>query len=173
MAAVTSLGLHTPSALPYLVAEGILTEEAGEESYSWQSINSSGPNGEYIEDELLSTDNCVVWSRCGTVQRIFRFDIEKEQVTQAIFARFPSQAAPASQPDTVSSLDGTTRNFQKPTRERELPQGKDVDTGSQCPPSKPPTAVPSLALQSDKSRALVVVLRTQAHVFFLSGTSHI
>ena len=173
MAAVISLGLHTPSALPYLVAEGILTEEAGEGSYSWQSINSSGPNGESIEDELLSTDNCVVWSRCGTVQRIFRFDIEKEQVTQAIFARFPSQAAPASQSDTVSSLDGTIRNFQKSTRERELPQGKDVDTGSQCPPSKPPAAVPSLALQSDKSRALVVVLRTQAHVFFLSGTSHI
>ncbi len=67
MAAVTSLGIHKPSALPYLVAEGILTEEAVEGSFKWQSTNSSGINGENIEEELLSTDYCVIWSRGGTV----------------------------------------------------------------------------------------------------------
>lgn len=179
MAAVTSLGIHKPSALPYLIAEGILTEEAEEYSYKWQNINSAGSNGENIEDELLSTDDCVIWSRGGTVQRIFRFDIEKEQVTQAIFANFPSQVTSASTRlghvhlDKQSSPDKTVPDFQRTTPARELPQDHEADSKSQQTPASRTTAVPSAGWQPDKHRALVVVLRTQAHVFFLFGTSHI
>ncbi|KAL8849822.1 MAG: hypothetical protein Q9221_005238 [Calogaya cf. arnoldii] len=179
MAAVISLGVHKPSALPYLIAEGILTEEAGEDSYKWQSVISAGPNGENIEDELLSTENCVVWSRGGIVQRIFRFDTEKEQVTQAIFARFPSQITSAStrvghlHVEKTTSSDRTIQELRRTTPAREPSQGHGTDTKSQQTPVSPTTAVPAAGLQPDKHRALVVVLRTQAHVFFLSGTSHI
>ncbi|KAL8994575.1 MAG: hypothetical protein Q9169_005493 [Polycauliona sp. 2 TL-2023] len=172
MAAVTSLGVHTPSALPYLVAEGILTGEAREASYKWQTVNSSGLNGESIEDEILSTDNCVVWSRGGTVQRIFRFDIEKEKITQAIFARFPSQATDASKTVGQSSVNKETIS-ERTTLPQELPQGSGTDTKSRATPESSSTAVPSAGPQLDRNRALVVVLRTQAHIFFLSGTSQI
>ncbi|KAL8928427.1 MAG: hypothetical protein Q9172_000913 [Xanthocarpia lactea] len=177
MAAVTSLGIHKPSALPYLVAEGILTEEAVEGSFKWQSTNSSGINGENIEEELLSTDYCVIWSRGGTVQRIFRFDIEKEEVTQALFARFPSQLTPASGKtnhlyvDNESSSDTATRTGTAPAKG--LPHSQSADSKSQQPPAESPTAVPHAVSQLDKHRALVVILKTQAHVFFLKGTSHI
>ncbi|KAL8778377.1 MAG: hypothetical protein Q9213_007446 [Squamulea squamosa] len=179
MASVTSLGVHKPSALPYLIAEGILTEDAGEDSFKWQNTNITGANGENVEEELVSTDYCVVWSRGGTIQRIFRFDTEKEKVTQAVFARFPSQLTPISRKarylhgDQESSSDTATPEPRRTTPAKRLSQGHSTKYQPQIPPANHPIAVLSAFSQIDQIRALVVVLRTQAHVFFLTGTSHI
>ena len=40
MAETKSLGVHTPVALPYLIAEGILPAEPQHELYSWESYVS-------------------------------------------------------------------------------------------------------------------------------------
>ncbi|KAL8771736.1 MAG: hypothetical protein Q9209_002927 [Squamulea sp. 1 TL-2023] len=179
MALVTSLGVHKPSALPYLITEGILTEEAGEDSFRWQSTNTTGANRENVEEELVSTDYCVVWSRGGSVQRIFRFDTEKEKVIQAVFARFPSQLTPISKKanhlhgNQETSSDTPTPEPRKTTPAKGLSHGHSTRNKPQKPPANPPTAASPAASKSDKHRALVVLLRTQAHVFFLTGTSHI
>ena len=78
MASITSLGVHSPSALPYLVVEGILPSNPSEALYRWQTVNSDGSDTEENlvgEEELVITDNCVVWSQSGIVRRLFRFDM--------------------------------------------------------------------------------------------------
>ncbi|KAL8725914.1 MAG: hypothetical protein Q9166_007042 [cf. Caloplaca sp. 2 TL-2023] len=178
MAAVTSLGVHKPSALPYLIAEGILTDRATEDTYRWHITNPTGAAGEdHVEEELVATDYCVVWSRGGTVQRVFRFDTEKERIIQAVFANFPSQLAPGSSRvghrsgDGDSSSNPATAELQRTTPRALLSQSHSTNTKQGT--TKTLGAQPSAVSQSDKDRALVVVLRTQAHVFFLTGTSHI
>ncbi|KAI4212843.1 MAG: hypothetical protein LQ351_004546 [Letrouitia transgressa] len=190
MATVTSLGVHRPSAIPYLIAEGILPPDPGEHLYRWQTIEASNPDVRKKEDEeeLVSTDHCVVWSRAGVIQRIFRFDVEGEAVTQAIFARFssttdvhqlktdPFQPSSAGitkiQPDVRQGSDGTNR----PNTD------SDMFTGSECqqrtiPERGTDTHFPLLkaTITSDlvQERALVVTLKSQAHIFFVSGMSHV
>jgi anaphase-promoting complex subunit 1 len=136
MATVTSLGVHQPIGLRHAIDEGILPQDAPASSYSWEVVISSEDGREY-EDELLTTENCVVWSRGGIFRKSFRFDPEKEPVTQALLAYFP---AAADSPGTASQPDG---------------------------PPKKPSDKPAL------SRALVVFLKSQAHIYFLSGTSHV
>ena len=149
MASVTSLGIHKPSALPYLIAEGILPPEPPESLYKWQTVPSEPATNENERqhEELLNTDDVVVWSRGGVVQRLFRFDIEEEAVTQAVFTHF-----------LVTPERHSSKNFQ--------PSGPDHLDGRQGP---------VLNVQENDttdSRALVIILKTQAHIFFLSGTSH-
>ncbi|KAL8691965.1 MAG: hypothetical protein Q9218_002909 [Villophora microphyllina] len=160
MASVTSLGIHRPSALPCLVDEGILKSEPAKGSFSWHTTHSTPGDGGTAEEELITTDYCVIWSRGGVVQRVFRFDTDKEKVKQAVFARFESRPIPFSGPsesgkdDKVShaELAGANR-----TEAADIPSVNHRSTGS----------------QSTEDRALVVILQTLAHVFFLEGTSHI
>ncbi|KAL8831354.1 MAG: hypothetical protein Q9191_000910 [Dirinaria sp. TL-2023a] len=97
MASVISLGIHKPSAIAYLISEGVLPPEPSENLYKWQTVQSNplragttggDDEGGYEEEELLSTQHCVIWSRGGVVQRAFRFDIEGEAVSQATFTHF-------------------------------------------------------------------------------------
>ncbi|KAL2187833.1 hypothetical protein L209DRAFT_753981 [Thermothelomyces heterothallicus CBS 203.75] len=136
MATVTSLGLHQPIGLRHAIEEGILPPDAPASSYSWEIFISKEDGREY-QDELLTTENGVVWSRGGLFRKSFRFDREKEPVTQAILAYFPVSA---------DCPEGTPK-----PRDR----------------TKHSSAKPTL------SRALVVFLRLQAHIYFLSGTSHV
>lgn len=136
MASVTSLGVHQPIGLRHAIEEGILPPDAPASSYTWEVIISNENGCEY-EDELLTTHNCVLWSRGGTFRKSFRFDPEKESITQALLAYFPASA---------DCPNGNSK--------------RDV-------PSKKPAEKPAL------SRALVVFLKSQAHIYFLSGASHV
>lgn len=146
MASVTSLGLHYPTALQYLQQEHLLSENPAPDTYDWQIIpnNDEGIAG---YDELVTTKTCVVWCRGGIVRKSFRFEIEDEPVTQALLTSF--------------STEHMKRDRNKP-----------ASTSSE---SHLLDAEPMITLGEEhcRSRALVVFLRTQAHIYFLSGTSHI
>ena len=176
MAQVQSLGLHEPSGLPYLIAESILPADPSSELYNWHAYGVLDREGhETVEEEVLRTRQCVVWSRSRVVRRIYNLDIEGEAILQAFVASFPSyrQRALARQ-DTSSAVD---RNL--PTNPRRLPDG--VRTAGQLP--KRLTASPDKQDQSHHTaveeereaseRALVVILRSQAHIYYLSGDSHV
>ncbi len=181
MASVTSLGIHRPSAFPYLVAESILPPDPSEDRYSWTTVEN-GDQGAQGEEELVTTETCVVWSQGGIVRRVFRFDVEGEKVQQAIFTWFPTDklkrdpnegvplATRTAKPD--SGLSSRTTATQALKTGQEVPQvhlrspdGTQSDDG--------PNANTSRQNHSTHSRALVVFLKTQAHVYFVAGTSHI
>ncbi|KXL43785.1 MAG: hypothetical protein FE78DRAFT_151601 [Acidomyces sp. 'richmondensis'] len=116
MARVESLGEHIPVALPYLIREGLLPKEPKRELYQWETYVFHGRYGP-IEEEVLSTKECVVWSQGDFVRKVYRFGLEGEEVVQAILTCF-------------------------------MPQ-------------------------DSQGRALVVFLKTKAHVYFLTGSSQI
>ncbi|PHH79166.1 hypothetical protein CDD82_2561 [Ophiocordyceps australis] len=129
MASVKSLGLHKPSGLAHAIQEGILAADASPLSYTW-NIVTDGIDADYVEDELLTTSDCVLWCRGRLFRKAFRFNLEKEPVIQALLAYFP-----ASQD---AKIDGKSSNG-------------------------PATL----------EKALVVFLKTQVHIYFLTGTSHV
>lgn len=77
------------------------------------------------------TPRCVIWSRGGVFRKCYRFDLEKEPVTQAVLTEFPSVRPRA-----------VTKNE----------KGTDDNT---------------------RSTAIVVFLKTQAHIYFITGTTHV
>lgn len=131
MASVKSLGLHQPAGLPYAIEEQLLPENPPSNSYTWD-ISTDEHEGIGVQDELLTTERCVIWCRGGIFRKTFRFDLEKENITQALLAYFPT-----SEDDKSETL------------------------------SKPKKGNTSLA------KALVVFLKTQAHIYFLAGASHV
>lgn len=97
------------------------------------------------EDELLTIGNCVVWKRGGVFRKSFNLEIEKDSpILLTLLTYFPTTDADNSGAANNKSMDQSTNIKGK---------SKKID--------------PTLA------KALVVFLRTQAHIFFLSGTSHI
>lgn len=97
------------------------------------------------EDELLTVGNCVIWKRGGVFRKSFNLEIEKDEpILQALLTYFPA---------TDADNNGTAN-------------GKSMDQ-SVIPRRKGKRGKATLA------KALVVFLKTQAHIFFLSGTSHI
>lgn len=176
MASVTSLGVHTPSALPFLVAESILPADPPNDAFTWRTFQGSSreEDGKDEEEELVTTEYCVVWSRAGVIQRVFRFDVKGEPVTQAVFARFSNQTPRHGQkprdPNVLPQHDrrhGTVKDELNVGKQRasELRSGpKVVQNG--------PSERSSEVDRYSKGQALVIVLKTQAHVFFLSETSH-
>jgi len=139
MASVTSLGVHLPIGLRHAIDEGILPPDPPASSYTWEVIVDK-EGQEDFEDELLTTEYCVLWSRGGIFRKSFTSSIENEPVTQALLTYFPASA-------------------------------DDQDTTTV--PSKTETSATAKTLAPILSRALVVFLKTQAHIFFLSGTSHV
>lgn len=98
------------------------------------------------EDELLTVENCVIWKRGGVFRKSFNLEIEKDEpILQALLTYFPA---------TDADNNGAAAN-NKSMDQSANPRGKG---------KKEETAL---------SKALVVFLKTQAHIFFLSGTSHI
>ena len=182
MASVTSLGVHTPSALPFLIAENILPPNPPNDTFTWRTFQkaSKEDSGEE-EEEIVITRNCVVWSRAGVIQRVFRFDIEGEPVSQAAFARFPDQTARNlqvfSDPQVPLNHDRrqTAVNDELSVgKQRAGPEGEPNDVPKRH--REVQNRIPTHSQRDDQAsegRALVVVLKTHAHIFFLSGTSHI
>ncbi|KAK2858537.1 hypothetical protein FQN49_004630, partial [Arthroderma sp. PD_2] len=183
MAAITSLGLHKPLAFRYLVAESILPADAPEDSYTWRCYNSESENGGIIEEELIYTDKCVVWSRGGIVKRSFNFNIEGESIVEALFTHFP--AGKAKTGSRTGLADGKT----PPGNPQGCPatsikgkhQGRlngKIRKRVVIQDQKDSCGIPGLAIdeshsESESSRALVVVLKSQIHVYFISGDSHV
>lgn len=159
MARVESLGVHTPVALPYLIREGILPQEPQKELYRWDTYVFHDRYGA-IEEEILATRDCVVWSQGDFVRKVYHFGLEGEEVVQAILTRFVDPTSTARQPETdVSYVSGTSP---APTRQS---AGRFADKRSQ----RPQTQIP----RERQERALVVFLKTKAHVYFLTGSSQI
>ncbi|KAI9825373.1 MAG: hypothetical protein M1819_000539 [Sarea resinae] len=181
MASVTSLGVHTPSALPYLVAEGILPSNPADNLYTWQSVTPDGLDcGEDLdlcgEEELLLTENCVAWSQSGVVRRLFRFDVEGERIVQAVFTWFPAdeslRRANANGPGKGirnGSATPPTAGWSSKAQSYNAQLGANGTNGNSNPKEGSPSSKPV----EDRQRALVVFLKTQAHVYYLSGTSHV
>lgn len=97
------------------------------------------------EDELLTIGNCVIWKRGGMFRKSFNLDIEKDSpILLTLLTYFPTTDADNSGAANSKSMDQSANSKVK---------GKNFK--------------PTLA------KALIVFLRTQAHIFFLSGTSHI
>ena len=92
MASVTSLGIHKPSAIPFLIDEGILPFDPPEHTYTWETGTDIGLEDGGYDEELLTTKHCVVWSRGGTIRRVYRLDVEGETVKKALFAQFPARS---------------------------------------------------------------------------------
>lgn len=186
MASVTSLGVHTPSALPFLIAENILPADPPDDAFTWRTFQ--GPSREDIgeEEELVTTRYCVVWSRAGVIQRIFRFDVAGEPVTQAEFAQFPNQTSKHLKTFNDSKIS-PQHDSRQATVYDELnvrkQRASDSKSGSKGAQKDVPESdggahsrLPARSQGDDhlsKDRALVIVLKTQAHVYFLSETSHI
>ncbi|KAL8761006.1 MAG: hypothetical protein Q9184_002839 [Pyrenodesmia sp. 2 TL-2023] len=178
MAAVTSLGIQTPAAVPYLIVENILPAKAVEDPSQWQKVDCTLRYGAGVEEQLFVTDYSVIWHRGGTLQRVFRFDAEKEKVIQAAFAKFPdnaaatssvpnhqsehaAQAAGAPAADVPASGTGNA-SCESPETEGHQQVAADSEIAGQ-----------SIESLSKQEWAIVVLLTTQAHVYFLRGKSHI
>ncbi|KAL8721420.1 MAG: hypothetical protein Q9225_001895 [Loekoesia sp. 1 TL-2023] len=179
MAAVTSLGIHKPSALPYLIDEGILTPETAEDPSRWHNVKHTVRDTDAVEEELLATDYCVIWSRGGVIQRVFRFDTEQEKITEAVFAKFPSNVPPTARgagfrPRNGEKSSGTAAAGFEATQPRDTPsRSQSTESEPEQSTTKASLTAQSLDSHEGKEWALVVISRTQAHVFFLAGTSHI
>ncbi|ETN41309.1 uncharacterized protein HMPREF1541_03244 [Cyphellophora europaea CBS 101466] len=90
MATVRSLGVHEPTALPYLIAEGTLPSDPSPETYRYHSyLTKSRNDSELVEEEILIADSCVVWSKCGVIKRVLNLSIEDDSVLQAFTTFFP------------------------------------------------------------------------------------
>ncbi|KAK0256914.1 Anaphase-promoting complex subunit 1 [Friedmanniomyces endolithicus] len=159
MAKVESLGIHSPVALPYLIREGILSPEPKKESYQWETYVCEDGPGE-IEEELLVTNDCVVWSQGKSVRNVYRFELEGEDVAQAILTQFrASEAASDHAAETVMEGYAKAR-----TNRRSL-----VPPFNSMNESPRSTYLGKLS----SSRALVVFLKTKAHIYFINGAKHI
>lgn len=154
MAAVRSLGLHTPSGLPYLIAEGFLPEDPPESLYQWETYNDF-----HGLEEVLTTERCVVWSRGSIVKKTFSFDAENEVVKQAILTWFPAD-------DTVAEYQELGQGAKERSANTESARKSSQD-------SRPLETRSAAQDHEGLSRALVVFLNRQAHIYFLSGASHI
>ncbi|KAG8529206.1 uncharacterized protein KY384_005841 [Bacidia gigantensis] len=178
MASVRSLGVHIPSALPFLVAEGILPSDPSRASYKWEANSHDEVGKGFVREELLTTAYCVVWSRGGIIERVFRFEAENEIVTQAAFTEFPSHP-PSENIRRERQTDGK--------KVGDLLSGEDSKTKGRRPKGRDPWAKQDGYTQVEAGRsshgkhlerqpacrALVIVLKTQAHVYLISKTSHV
>ncbi|CAN8105306.1 unnamed protein product [Discula destructiva] len=99
----------------------------------------------YGEDELLTIGSCVIWKRGGVFRKSFNLEIEKDEpILQALLTYFPTTDANSNGAANSKSMDQSAAGRSRTKR-----------------------GAPVLA------KALVVFLKTQAHIFFLSGTSHV
>ncbi|KIW15059.1 hypothetical protein PV08_07846 [Exophiala spinifera] len=133
MTSVQSLGLREPSALQYLITESILPPDPATSLYKWSVSQEHEDGGDgLVEEEVLTTDHCVVWSCNGIIQRVFNLAIEGEKISHAFVSTFAPP--PSTEEENTCKRD---------------------------------------RLQNISQRALVVVLKTQIHIFLVSGDTHI
>lgn len=186
MASVTSLGIHKPSALQYLIAESVLPADVADDQYDWQTADGSEGQEEILE-EVVTTQHCVVWSRGSIIQRVLRFEVENEAVVQAVLTWFPTETGRDASDRLQKIYEHRTPAISTVAKGQ---TGYETAPGSLSSvkvhaPGSPP--VPEAGKDSrhgehtserpfhrqHRTRALVVVLKTQVHVYLLSGISHV
>lgn len=146
------LGVRTPVALPYLIAEGLLPEKNRNDLYSCHIYTPQAGHGD-VEDELVATRSCVVWSQGGVVRNVYRFELEGEEVIQALLTHFPSSRVAAHTGESVvHDASEINSGYGKSSRKR---------------------SANSVEQASYLERAVVVILKTKAHIYFLNGSNHI
>ena len=165
MASLRSLGVHTPLALSYLIAEQILSEDASEDNYAWETYSEDG-QGSHSREEILYTDNCVVYSKGTIIQKVFRFEAEEQKVQQALLTRFHEHEISCSTEDTEGS---SLRGHLAVSPSGRLP----LEGGFGSSHHGHGHNIQRYSGQRRLSRALVVILKFQAHVFFINGPSHV
>ncbi|OQV00370.1 hypothetical protein CLAIMM_05874 [Cladophialophora immunda] len=132
MSSIQSLGLHEPSALSYLIAASILPPDPPISLYKWTLSRVYDKHASsFVEEEILITEHCVVWSRNGAIERALNLSVEGETILHAFVTRF-------DQPG----------NHEKSSQQQHE----------------------SVKLSE---RGLVVVFKTQVHIFLLSGDSYV
>lgn len=181
MASIRSLGLHEAAGIPYLTAESILPSDPSKDQYVWQ-VNSVDDGRERpVEEEIVFTDNYVVWSQGGVVKRAFRLDIEGEEIIQSLFTYFPpgkKKNGHEQQSRKIDHTGSTTQDSSSTTPDDIATPTGLKDTKRQRSKQSGFDGISIAGDQHDSdngdlSRALVVVLKTQAHIFFLAGDSHV
>lgn len=121
-----------------------------ERKHTWEVVTDDDG-----EDELLTVGNCVIWKRGGLFRKSFNLEIEKDEpVLQALLTRFPT-----TDPDHNGSFSNNKSMGYTDHKGQAAKKTGDHGTTE--------SGEPQLA------KALVVFLKTQAHIYFLSGTSHI
>ena len=169
MATIESLGLHEPSALSYLLHESLIDPNARTQQYTWQVNIVCDADGKPVEEEILTTKTCVLWSRGRVLKRVFRLEEEGESIIQAILTDFSTDeglndrlASPSAKGEQSPPLNGhiSKKRRTEPTSTDPNAQPRTSKHGGQDRPE-------------GTSRALVVILKTQAHIFLLSGGHHV
>lgn len=177
MADVVSMGLHRPSALSYLIAESILPNDPPESAYTWTTHQG---HGDVSEEELLSTANCVVWSQDGHIRKVFKFDGEEQKITQAVLTRFRFETP--HEPDLLKRhpfpvdndadhsgmRDESLRAARWGTRAQH--ESRYIMSVSAESNASPTSNRPEL---EGYARALIILLKSEIHVHYLSGPSHV
>ncbi|MCJ1444861.1 MAG: Anaphase-promoting complex subunit 1 [Stictis urceolatum] len=187
MASVRSLGISTPSAIPYLVKEGHLPPDPDPSLYTLKTF-AIGVNGQsQTFEELLYTESCVAWSRGGILRKIYTFGIEGEAVKHALFAQFHNDLdhKVSQGQDKGAVVNGNAGSDagslpvpqQRSTNPTNAAPNSDTRSNEQYS-SRVPTGGDNLAnvataKRADDSRALVVLLKSQAHIYFLTGTHYL
>ncbi|GAB7357474.1 hypothetical protein MBLNU459_g0011t3 [Dothideomycetes sp. NU459] len=178
MADVISMGLHQPSALPYLIAELILPDNPPQSAYTWSTYEGQG---DVSEEELLSTSKCVVWSQDGHVRKVFKFDGDDQEVTQAVLTRFRRDTSrEPNSSRTYLSPPGNHADNDSSGRDESLRVAR-WGTKAQHDSRYMLSRRSESSVTYDASdgavrgyaRALVIFLRNEAHVHYLSGPSHV
>lgn len=171
MATVRSLGLLQTPALPFLISESLLPQEPSDNDYVWKSVGPSS-DGSSDDDDIVYTKTCVVWCRGGVVRRVYRLDVEKEEIRDVVLTLFPSRDV------RKPSRNGSVPNERFSDHESESKTRKNEEQSSDDMPRLVPTAdgrglLSGSSSLGQSSKALVVVLKTQAHIYFLEGNSHV
>ncbi|KAE8144689.1 hypothetical protein BDV25DRAFT_145374 [Aspergillus avenaceus] len=176
MATVRSLGLHQPSAISFLVAEDLLPPDPSVNLYAWTTSVDVTPKGS-VEDEIVWTKSCVVWSRSGVVKRVYRLDIEKEEIRHALLTNFSVGQIKRSTSSTTKVADGGSAGTNSDPSWSRSPHSQYNEGESKLAASGVTLNLRGRDARGindpESTRALVVVLKSQAHIFFLAGNSHV
>ena len=172
MASIRSLGIYRPSSVAYLISEEILPPEPTAGSYRHKSHSVENADGIIVDEELVITDDCVVWSREGVIEQLFRFGVDDEAVVDAVFTRF---RRPVKSPAHTSGKRNDESSKTSKPRYEKLQVKKTrtaIPDGEKQAPSKSGQNTSS-KLAPSWCRALVIVLKTKIHIHLISETSHV
>ena len=159
MASFRSLGPRRPSALQFLIDEGVLTSNATPHDYTWTTFGDGG-------EEVLTTAAGAVWSEGNVIRRVFRLGNDDQRITAALLTWFQpliAQRRPrASASNTASGRSKVVRVNAQSARDITAPKVEENASEDASSHSK-----------AHRKRALVVIVKQHAHIYFSTGPNHI
>ncbi|EGX51392.1 hypothetical protein AOL_s00054g462 [Orbilia oligospora ATCC 24927] len=183
MAQITTLGEHKPSALPYCFAEKLLSDPPPPNSYQW-TLSPHVP-----DEELLVVKDTVIWSQGGVIQRVYRYRAEKQNVQQALFAWFfddenvvadkkDGKRRKKANQDSDLARKKTTWNSKSRTYATQLGsfpkmKRKQKDVAFMDIDEEENPEDEDSVFEESGNRALIVLLKNEAFIYFLTGTSYV